>query len=82
MEAMNFHLSRDSFQVQTSNGRRQPVIAKAGPLYVKPILSTGTRGGVLYSSRKNNAFVCFAALVSWFLFYMCTFNACLFSFGI
>ncbi|KAG6596785.1 Protein YELLOW LEAF 1, choloroplastic, partial [Cucurbita argyrosperma subsp. sororia] len=62
MKAINFHLSRDSFQVRTSNGRRQPVIAKAGPLYVKPILSTGKRGGVLYSSRKNNAFICFAAL--------------------
>lgn len=63
MKAKDFLLRRDSVQLQTPNGRRQSVIAKAGPVFLKPIPSTGTKGGVLYSTRKNNnAFICFAAL--------------------
>lgn len=38
------------------------MFAKAGPVFLNPIPSTGTKGGVLCSSRKNNAFICFAAL--------------------
>lgn len=67
MKAKDFPLRRYSSQLQTPNGRRQSVFAKAGPVFLNPIPSTGTKGGVLCSSRKNNAFICFAALVSWFL---------------
>ncbi|XP_022143520.1 uncharacterized protein LOC111013392 [Momordica charantia] len=61
-KAKNFHLGRDSFQLQPLNGRIQQVVAKVGPLFLKPIPSIGTRESVLYSSRKTNAFTCFAAL--------------------
>lgn len=79
MKAKDFLLRRDSVQLQTPNGRRQSVIAKAGPVFLKPIPSTGTKGGVLYSTRKNNnAFICFAALVIWFSLICLSFNASLF----
>ncbi|XP_038905031.1 protein YELLOW LEAF 1, choloroplastic-like isoform X2 [Benincasa hispida] len=62
MKAKDLSLRRYSSQLQTLNGRRQSVFAKAGPVFLKPIPSTGMKGGDLCSSRRNNAFMCFAAL--------------------
>ncbi|KAL0550256.1 hypothetical protein IC582_014762 [Cucumis melo] len=62
MKAKDLPLRRYSSQHQTPNGRRQSLFAKAGPVFLKPIPSTGTKGGILCSSRKNSTFICLAAL--------------------
>ena len=82
MKANNLPLRWYSSQHQTPNSRRLSVVAKAGPVFLKPIPSTWTKGGVLCSSRKNNAFICFAALVSLFLLIGFSFRASSFSFSI
>lgn len=82
MKAKDLPLRRYSSQHQTPNGRRQSLFAKAGPVFLKPIPSTGTKGGILCSSRKNSTFICLAALVSWFLLIGFSFRASSFSFSI